>query len=543
MSPLYLAARENQTAIVEYLLSIENIDVNQGTSENGETALVVAARQGNYKVTEELLLSEKIDVNKGLTTTGLNALIVAAQNGHTRVVQMMIGHPLISMNEGLHTTGVTALVEAIKNDHEDVVAMLLDHTETDVNKRPTNGKSPLIIACSRTNPNIAGSLLSKPGIDVNSATFDGQTALFFAVQGGITEMVELLLRCPKVDTELLDDEYYTARAYAVQNEMANIVSAFESRGAITKEKGHSCCSDKVNRGLLTAVEDGELLWVQTFLRCPQIDINVANQFGMTPLNVAAREGFNDIAHILLSNPSIETNKYNGINGKTALMVASEEGKWELIRMLLSNPQIDVEMTDIILETALQKAVSNGHLMSVKLLLRCPKVQVNGVETENDDIIYAISKRASLLGVGHTCCLDVTNGLLNATILGHSREIRGLLQCPGAYSNVMDANGKTLLYLASWKNHNPAVQVLLRDHNIDANIGVRLDGGTPFSIASEKGHVNVMHKLIKFGNNDGDIDMTIGWCWDNWTPGTVICEDSAKHESPIATTLVSPGSGQ
>ena len=69
VTPLYLAARKNQPEIVDYLLTIENIDVNRGTAENGETALIVAARHGNYKVTEELLLSQKIDVNKGLTTT------------------------------------------------------------------------------------------------------------------------------------------------------------------------------------------------------------------------------------------------------------------------------------------------------------------------------------------------------------------------------------------------------------------------------------------------------------------------------------------
>ena len=545
-TPLYLASFKNHTQVVNFLLSHADIDINLGTEYNGETALIVSTRHGYSHIVRLLLDNDKIDLNKGLTDTGLTALIVASKFGHYTIVQMLLDHPLISVNSGLFTTGVTPLVAAIKNGHDAVVKLFLSHPKVDVNLGPKNGKSPLIVAASSINSSISSVrlLLTKPGINVNTAVFDGQTALFFAVKSKNYDVVELLLRCPKTDTLLFDDEYKTAQDYATENNLEEIANAFETRGVLTKEKGHSCCSDNINRGLLMAVEDSDLTWVETFLPCPQIDLNIGNQDGETALNIAAREGYNAIAEILLSNPNIDTNKYNVVNGKTALMLAAEAGKWEVIKMLLSNAQINVDIRDIDGENAFQKAASGSHLMAVKLLLRCPKTKVGNIVVKNDDIKEAINLRASLLKVGPTCCLKVADGLLQAATNGYQREIRGLLQCPDSDSNIIDRKGRTPLYLASWKGHNMAVQVLLEDQNIDTNIGKPLDGGTPFSISSEEGHFKVMQQLISHGNNGHCVELIKGWCKDNWTPGIVMCKEPRDDELKTATTTITnPGAGQ
>ena len=60
------------------------------------------------------------------------------------------------------------------------------------------------------------------------------------------------------------------------------------------------------------------------------------------------------------------------------------------------------------------------------------------------------------------------------------------------------------------NHVGVIEVLLNNHHIDPNKEVILDGGTAFSIASEKSHFNVMRALV-----NGKSDKTKGWCNDNW----------------------------
>ena len=538
-TPLYIATLKNHTQVVKLLLGKEGIDINLGTTHNEETALIVAATHGQADIVELLLDNKMVDVNKGLITTGLTPLIAASQIGHYKIVKMLTDHSLILVNKALITSGDNSLVVALKNGHNGVVALLLNHTDIDVNIGPKNGKTPLIIAASNVNStDSVRKILTKPGVDVNKQIFDGETALFMAVTSNHFDAVELLLRCPKTDTELLDENYKTAKEYATEGNLNDIVEAFETRGALTNEKGHSCCSGNVNRGLIMAVEVGDLTWIKTFLQCPQIDINVRNQHGITPLNVAAREGYNAIARLLLSNPKIDTNKYNSMNGKTALFFASEEGKWEIVKMLLLNAQIDVEIPDINGMTAVQKAAYNRHLMAVKLLLRCPKTKIGDIENENDDIQEAIEMRSYLINVGLTCCLNVADGLLQAAIKGYYREIKGLLLCPYANSNVNDRKGQTPLYLASLEGHGMSVQVLLADEHIDADIGRTLDGGTAFSIASEKGHFNVMQQLISHGNKVHASVLNKGWCSDNWTPQRTMCSDA--KETTVTTTTQETG---
>ena len=533
---LYLAAYKNQTEAVKFLLNINTIDVNEHTTDHGETALIVAAKNGSADIVELLLANDQIDLNKGLTTTGMTPLIAASQNGHNKIVQMLTDQPLISVNKALDTSGVNSLVAALKNGHNGAVEILLNHAETDVNQGPKNGRTPLIIAASNINSTESVQmLLAKPGIDVNRQIFDGQTALFLAVKSKHSVAVELLLRCPKTDTELLDEDYKSAKDYITESDLPDIGIAFDTRGSLTKEKGHSCCSDSINRGLLRAVEDGDLPWVKTFMKCPQMDINVRNQDGVTPLNVAAREGYNEIVRLLLSNPDVDTNQYNSMNGKTALIVASEEGKWEIVKMLLRNAQINVEISDINGKTSLQRAAYNGHLMAVKLLLRCTKTIVDNIESKSDDIVEAIDMRSYLLRIGLTCCLNVDDGLLQAATKGYHREIKGHLLCPDSNINVRDRKGRTPLYLASLKGHDMSVQVLLEDERINTDIGKLLEGGTAFSIASEKGRDKVMQKLISHGNNV-ESDMNKGWCSDNWTPKIAMCQDANEMSTATYETM-------
>ena len=549
-TPLYLACLKNHAEVVKVLLGVETIDVNQGTTNNGETALIVAAKDGSSVIVQLLLGNGKVDVNKGLTTTGLTPLIAASQNGHSKIVEMLTDHPQIAVNQALITSGVNSLVTALKNGHNGVVELLLNHPKTNVNQGPKNGRTPLIIAASNVNStDSVQMLLTQPGIDVNRQLFDGKTALFLAVLSKHYVAVELLLRCPKTDTETLDEDYKSAKDYATESDLHDIVKAFDTRGALTKEKGHSCCSDSINRGLLMAVEDGELTWIKTFLQCPQININVINQYGVTPLNAVASVTLlnadvrNEIARLLLRNPEIDVNKYNSMNGKTPLIVASEKGKWDLVKMLLLNAQINVEISDTDGKNALQRAAYNGHLMAVKLLLRCPKTKFDNIESRYADIHEAIEMHSYLLNVGLTCCLNVADGLLQAATKGYYREIRGLLLCPDSNSNVIDRRGNTPLYLASQKDHPMSVQVLLEDKKIDADIGRTLDGGTPFSIASEKGHFKVMKQLIAHGNDVQESDLNKGWCSDNWTPHKTMCLHAKEmHVSTVTYETTSTESG-
>ena len=79
-------------------------------------------------------------------------------------------------------------------------------------------------------------------------------------------------------------------------------------------------------------------------------------------------------------------------------------------------------------------------------------------------------------------------------------------------NTVDKKGRTPLYIAAMMGHIEAVKVLLQNQDVGVNIGRNGNGGTAFSIASEKSHFDVMEAMIANGkSNKGK-----GWCIDSWT---------------------------
>lgn len=249
----------------------------------------------------------------------------------------------------------------------------------------------------------------------------------------------------------------------------------------------------------------------------EIDVNKMVN-GENALLAATEEGHADVVSILLDHPDIDTNIGKRGNVGSALFIASEIGHSGIVEDLLLQPQIDVnDRYGVESMTPLQIASQKGYLNVVKMLLRCPKTQIdiddlNTFEELNNS---SLSIRNTLLKSKHTCCLNENEGLLKAAESGDHRAIKGLGQCPNADINTVDAKGRTPLYLASLLGHEKATEELLTQKSIDFNKGRRLDGLTPFSIASQKGHNQIMSLLI---NNFTKkyFDLNNGWESDQWT---------------------------
>ena len=200
-------------------------------------------------------------------------------------------------------------------------------------------------------------------------------------------------------------------------------------------------------------------------------------------------------------------------------------------------------------TPLLAASSEGHLDIVKLLLRCPKTDINMKDAsgytafdkhhDKDLILQAFERRATLLEGNHTCCMQGNYKLFRAAKTGDDRAIKGLGQCPNVDINIYDRKGRTSLYLSSWLGHSRAVKKMLEVPNIDANKGRYLDGKTPTAIATEKGHFEVMKFLIQ----SNLANMNKGWFHDIWSSlqkeimfdTTLKAQDSWRMQTKATTT--------
>lgn len=178
-------------------------------------------------------------------------------------------------------------------------------------------------------------LLKKPDIDINKADKYGQTALMKASYWGASKAVRLLLRCPKIDVNAAArcltcydgklklgsyksvERNLTALDLAKRGDMAksfpehanlsnplhndvyvslqkgfvDIVEAFESRDELLQD-GYTCdisCQNS-SHDILEAAEDGNQVWLEVLLQCQDVDVNVGDSIGRTPLYLAAYNG-------------------------------------------------------------------------------------------------------------------------------------------------------------------------------------------------------------------------------------------------------------
>ena len=446
-------------------------------------------------------------------------LFWSSTRNHSEITKHLLSQNQIQANIGKSTNNATPLYQASKNGLLEIVGFLLKHSSIDINSATLDRQTPLMAASMNGNTEVAEEILSDVNIDVNYATFDGKTALIHAVSMNHYKIFELLIRCPRVNSNLMDEEYKSAVNLAQEMKDIRFMKSFENRGILQITKGHTCCSSAINRGLFRAVTSSNIIWINRFLVCPQIDINIRNKEGYTSLNLATEKGLKRMVGIFLNFPKIDVNKPNSESQQNALIIASDTGNVHIVRLLLLHSQTYVNEKNAYGDSALSVASKKYRSLSirkyfriVKLLLRCSKTKALE-ENYHNDIKQIVDLSSAAMIVNPSCCHKVRDKFLRAAWIGDFKAIRGLLECPDSALevNAVDNKGRTPLYIASMMGHLEAVEVLVSNKNVTAEIGRFLDGYTAFSVSSENAHFNVMRSLIQ----NGQSDMAKGWCTDEW----------------------------
>jgi ankyrin repeat protein len=349
----------------------------------------------------ELLLERDADANAQGGRFG-DALQAAAGLGHERTVKLLIAH-------GAHVNALkspygSAIQAASGGGYEQVMKHLID-----------------------------------AGADVNLQGGFG-SALYLAIGNEDVTMVELLLE-NGADAKLISHDWQTPLHYASPKGHIGIVKLLLEYGA---------------------------------------DVSVTDHEGWTPVNLASYCGHLDVIRLLLdkgADVSIPNQ-----DGLTALLSAASNGHCGITKLLLEHDKqksvLDFRSTKG--RSALFCAAANGHHKVVKLLL------AQGAKVELEDVL------------GETALIKAaTNGRTNVLTL--------LFAVPGIGPNFKDRYGRTAMYMAAARGHLETVKTLLDKHRCDPNIADNC-GRTPLYIATKKGHrtvVDALHADAKVVIRDGD----------------------------------------
>ena len=271
---IYAAAEYNQLAIVQYLTSVEGIDVNAVAKEGNVpvTPVCIAADKGHRDIVDFLLLhganpldahtmfrygasigdlaivkqavEKHVDINQ--EKSGETALYMAAKGGHYEVVDYLAGLEGIELNQWSpgSDTARKPIAQAAFHGHDAVVTCLLKH-----------GAAPL-------NPVLE---------------------LLFASKNGNLTVVQKALQESTNKTELMnatDERNNTAVYWATINGHIPIIEYLSSMGA-----------QVTSNHLVAAAEEGQIAVVEYLLKHHDVNVHhVDNKSNDNALSLACRRG-------------------------------------------------------------------------------------------------------------------------------------------------------------------------------------------------------------------------------------------------------------
>lgn len=259
-----------------------------------------------------------------------------------------------------------------------------------------------------------------------------------------------------------------------------------------------------------------------------IDFNIANNIGQTPLHVAIEHGKIEIIKMLLDDYSVDPNCKDNL-GRTPLMVVVETNNLDALKLLLTDQTViyKINLTDKAGLTALHMAAESGNSDSIQELLNNhanPFLKNNDNKTALDiakrnkdktsqkiledcmqiynDLFLAVKdgnvNRASELLSSKMINLNFKNEkgdtLLNAAIKNGHLEIVNLLLDNNVNPNQTDSSSFTPLYLAIKLNNPDIMQKILTATGFDINAANQLH------LAASRGDSEVISEMLKHGAN-------------------------------------------
>lgn len=178
--------------------------------------------------------------------------------------------------------------------------------------------------------------IANPNNDVNAKDDRGRTALHYAAMFGSLEIFNALLDRKDIDVNVACHDLWTPLHYAIQMQ---------------------CYADDDTRDKIAAA----------LCARKELNANVTNNWGLTPLLMASSNGYRNIVSILTTREGIDPNIPN-LGGSTALCVAASKGYVDIVNDLLAIKNIDLDASGSSGRTAMNLAAERGHHEIVKLLV-------------------------------------------------------------------------------------------------------------------------------------------------------------------------------
>ena len=511
-TPLLNAAQAGHSSIVKYLFTE---DANrEAIDDSGMTVLHYASwsNGGNVDIVRVLLESDK-ELLQITDNLGRTPVLSACFVGNQPIVDLLVKHGA-QLGDVDYDKHQTALHLASSGGNLGIVQMLVNGREMSVHDKNDDLETPLHLACLSGHFHVAQFLIASEA-DSDAKDCRGHTALHNAISGSKDlGIVKLLVGS---NEKLLDMADHDGRTPLLTACYAGNLPAFE----FLRANGAGCNAVDTlyhNNALHQASWGGDLdifkTLVELFLGQSQgtKDIHALNDEQKTPLHIACLRGNFSIVKYLIetadADPCAEDSQGNTAlhnassegegmleivkfilpshgklleapnnDGSTPLMLACQAGNSSVVKYFLeqgakvdTNSHDSNENTEISnKDTALHVAVSGGHLVIARMLLK-----------HNEKLLNAKSKDGTPLLLARPYW-DFEIVCFLCDEYGDQLEI-----------NAKDSEEDTILHNACGRNVGRIIKWLLEQN---AEVVQNRVGRNPLHMACYAGHVSSAKALL------------------------------------------------
>ncbi|PNP40224.1 hypothetical protein TGAMA5MH_07879 [Trichoderma gamsii] len=436
---MWHAIKSDQVDVAELFLSL-GLTV-ESCDQDGSTALHIAAKGCEKDSLVQLLLEKygadpnKLAVKLRPVGNKINSpLRRAAKKGNTKVVKLLLEYGADPCYEQPGTS-CQALAVAVAEGHQDIVSILSQNERIELSAHDADGIPILGRAVMSENTDIVQMLLENERIDPNVTTFNGKSPLMIAAEGvgfraevsGLA-MTKLLLSNKRVDMFLKDNNGWNALFHAANSGQHEVLEMYLKDGRLDPNEADVNLNTPVS-----CTRSDKCL--QLLITDPRVDLNKANNEGMTPLMQNVSWEWKGNVEQLLNSGRVDVNQTNH-QGNTAMMMAifrhdpfcdwEESTYCEIMRYMLRSGRVKLDLVNANGETALMVAVKNKMASAVKMILATGHRMINIKDADGVMMIeYAIQNGSEdiiklLLETGEA---QVTRGIIESA---QSEDIRDML---------------------------------------------------------------------------------------------------------------------
>ncbi|CAF0874013.1 unnamed protein product, partial [Didymodactylos carnosus] len=501
---LFEACRNGDLAKVKRLLTNQNVNAKDLLGRKS-TLLHFAAGFGRKDIVEYLLSIEGVDVH-AKDDGGLVPIHNAASFGHSEVVQLLLNHH--SDANTRDNWNFTPLLEAASKGKIDVCIVLLQHG-ADWNIKNTDGKTALDLADPSTRPVLTGEYR--------------KDELLEAARSGNEEKLFSLLTPLNVNCHASDGRKSTPLHLAAGYNRSHIVKILLEHGADVHAKDKGGLVPLHNATSYGHYEVAELL-IQF-----GADVNSCDLWQYTPLHEAASKGRTEVCTLLLSNNADPT--LTNCHNKSALDVAATiELRDKILLEYNGYSMIDAAKNGDVnrLKKCLSISPDMVNFKHVKTNDTALHIACTSTSTKRKQIVELLIRRGSNVNEVNK---DMLAPIHVASDNDYSDVVELLLK-NGAMINQLDCLGQTALHRAAKLDHSAICRLLLA-HGADTDI-LSLEGYTAAQMATITGEAELTNNLelqLLEASKSGDLEVVKRVLAEK--SGLINCRDAqGRHSTPL-----------